>query len=187
MASRPASGSAGIFRLKLSPDSEVTKKLLEALSQSRARTEDAKDAPSLGKYQEKLVRAWNSLSPSEEVWELGFVGRLGVVQEKPTSRPAIGICCLAAETSSGFVLGAEVVPGDTFLPRLAAKCLVKAMNQYGKRPAKCRLRTSPADQEILSWLGPIIDIEAAPKAPAFEEAALALLARGEQAHLKDLH
>jgi hypothetical protein len=187
MASRPASGSAGILRFKLSPGSEVTKKLLEAYSQSRAREEDSKDAPSLGKYQEKLVRAWNSLSPSEEIWELGFVGRLGVVQEKPTSRPAIGICCLAAETSSGFVLNVEATPGDTFLPRLAAKCLVKAMNRDGKRPAKCRLRTSPADEEILKSLGSIIQIEVAPKAPAFEEAALALLARGEQDRFKELH
>jgi len=186
-AALPDSRSPGIFRIKLTPDSEVTKKLLAARTRCRSSIDSTRDPPSLGKYSDKLARAWSSISPTDEVWQLGFVGRLGVVQEKPTSRPAIGFACLAVEAGTGNVLHFELTPGDTFVPRLAAKCLVKAMNESGRRPARCVVRSSPFDEELIQWLGSLIQLEISTEVPAFDEAALSLLNHRERTPWKEMH
>lgn len=166
------------YSVRLSEEDTFAVGVAARLAELRGTIDRSAIASDLGKYTDRLTRAF-SVSFTGNNFEVAIIGGVGIVQKSAVTRPALGIMCLVVDCESGIVHHAELKTGDTFIPRLVAQALEKAISKTGLRPREVHVFTSPFDHQIVEHLSNVAPIKIVEAAPQAERAALEFLQRGE--------
>ncbi len=133
----------------------------------------------ISNLKKKIFEVMGKASPSDAVWETGFVCPNAIIGSSPAARGQLICFAIVVETSQGLVVGCDHTCGNQPPKRALAKALLLAIKQTQLIPQSVKILDSSLSPHMCELLDELkISYEVVNEAPSFIEAAFELLKNG---------